>query len=342
MIKHTTPMKYKGITYDVGTEYTLGNLSRTGLTPEVIEKDIFEIKNNLNCNSIRIYGTRKHSLILATEIALKAGLNVWLSPRLINQNTQTTINFIQDIAKEVETFKSMYRANEIVFIVAGEATIDVKGFSEGETIYDRIQNIAKPFFFIKKALGIKPPYQKAFNNFLQQSFLAVREKFSGKISYASAMWEIVDWTIFDFVSINLYKASFNKSFFDKIIRKMKSKGKPLAITEFGCCTYIGADKKGPTGYMVLDKTTEPPAFKEKCERDEQTQADYISDLLQTFEKEKVDATFIFDFYNQKLTHSSNPDFDYDKASFGVTKSIGENKWEPKKSFYIISDYYKNK
>src|SRR6185437_9620250 len=116
-------------------------------------------------------------------------------------------------------------------------------------------------------------------------------------------WEIVDWTNFDFVSVNLYKASFNKSFFTKAIRKMKSKGKPLAITEFGCCTYTGADKKGPTGYTVLDTTTEPPTFKEKCQRDEQTQADYISDLLQTFEKEKVDATFIFDFYSQKLTYS---------------------------------------
>lgn len=335
-------MKYKGITYDVGTEYMLGSLTRSGLTREVIEKDIFEIKNNLNCNSIRIYGTEKHLLILAAEVALKSGLNVWLSPRLINENVQTTINFLEGIAKEVETLKSVYIDKEIVFIIAGEATIDLKGFLEGETIYDRIQNIAKPSFFIKKAFGIKPPYQNAFINFLHQSVLAVRKNFTGKITYASGMWEIVDWTIFDFVSINLYKASFNKSFFNKTIRKMESKGKPLAITEFGCCTYIGADRKGPTGYTVLDTTTEPPIFKEKCERDEQTQADYISDLLQTFEKEKVDATFIFDFYSQNLTHSSNPVLDYDKASFAVTKSIGKNKWEPKKSFYIISDYYKNK
>jgi hypothetical protein len=333
-------MKYKGITYDVGTEYTSGSFSRSGLTREVIEKDIFEIKNNLNCNSVRIYGTKKDLLILATEEALKSGLNVWLSPRLINQDVQTTINFLEEIAKEVEILKSIYGDKEIVFIIAGEATIDLKGFLEGETIYDRIRNISKPSFFIKKAFGIKPKYQEALDNFLDESLLMVRKSFSGKVTYASAMWEIVDWTNFDFVSVNLYKASFNKSFFNKIIRKMKSKGKPLAITEFGCCTYLGADKKGPTGYTILDTTTEPPTFKEKRERDERTQADYIADLLQTFEKEGVAATFIFDFYEQKLTYSSNPGLDYDKASFAVTKSIGENKWKPKKSFSIISEYYR--
>jgi hypothetical protein len=156
------------------------------------------------------------------------------------------------------------------------------------------------------------------------------------------MWETVDWKPFDVVSINLYKASFNKSFFERTIRKMKSNGKPLAITEFGCCTYIGADKKGPTGYTVLDMTTEPPIFKEKCERDEKTQADYIEDLIQTFKKEKVDATFVFDFYMQKLLYNVNPSLDYDKASFAVTKSTGQNRWEPKMSFATVSKLYEEK
>jgi hypothetical protein len=70
---------------------------------------------------------------------------------------------------------------------------------------------------------------------------------------------------------------------------MNSKGKPLTITEFGCCTYIGADKKGASGYSILEQSIVPPIFKEKCKRSEKVQADYILDLLQTFEKEKVDS-----------------------------------------------------
>ena len=85
----------------------------------------------------------------------------------------------------------------------------------------------------------------------------------------------------------------------------------------------------------------PILFKEKCERSEKVQADYILNLLQIFIKEKVDAIFIFDFYMKKLTHRSFPDLDYDKASFGVTKSTDDYKWESIESFYIISNYYKN-
>jgi len=63
-------MKYKGIPYRVSTEDIPGNISRSSvLTPEVIEKDIFEIKNRLNCDSIRIYGTQKHLLIPVTVVA---------------------------------------------------------------------------------------------------------------------------------------------------------------------------------------------------------------------------------------------------------------------------------
>lgn len=335
-------MKYKGITYDIGTEYISGNTTRAGLTFEVIEKDLFQIKNNLNCNCVRIYGTDKKWLMIATQIALNTGLDVWLSPRLINENAQDTIDYIQNIAREVHIFKSLYPSREIVFILASEATIDVKGFISGETIYERIQSISKPSFFLKKALGITPSYQKPFNKFLSEACLAVKKHFSGRVTYACGMWETVDWKPFDIVSINLYKASFNKSFFERIIKKMKSEGKPLAITEFGCCTYIGADKKGPTGYTVLDTTTEPPTFKEKCERNEKTQADYIEDLLQTFNREKVDATFVFDFYMQKLLYNENPSLDYDKASFGLTKSTGQNRWEPKMSFATVSKLYEEK
>jgi hypothetical protein len=335
-------MKNKGITYDIGTEYIPGTLSRTGLSADLIKSDMNAIKNDLFCNSIRIYGKERDNLILAADIALETGLNVWLSPRLINNDIQSTLPYLGKVSIDFEKLRLKYPTRELVIMVGGEISIDMKGFVKGNIIHERISNLLKPFFFLKNALVIKPPFQKSFDAFLSDAVTTIKKHFYGKVTYASASWENVDWSIFDIVSINLYKADYNKSFFIKILRKMNSKGKPLAITEFGCCTYIGADKKGASGYSILEQSSVPPVFKEKCERSEKVQADYILDLLQTFDKEKVDTTFIFDFYMQKLTHSSNPDLDYDKISFGITKSAGDNKWEPKESFYIISDYYKNK
>jgi len=84
----------------------------------------------------------------------------------------------------------------------------------------------------------------------------------------------------------------------------------------------------------------PPVFKHKCIRSEVVQSNYIIELLKTYDKENVSGAFIFDFYNQKLTYNENPELDYDMASFSITKSIGDNKWEPKDSFSKIADYYK--
>ena len=333
-------MKYKGITYDVGTEYSPNVLTRDNLNVDTVKSDMDAIKNKLNCNSVRIYGKDPETLILASEIALQYELNVWLSPRLISGNIENTLSYLKYIVSEFELLKSEYPNQELVFIIGGEMSIDMNCFVPGDTIHERIAKLAKPLFFLKNAIGIKPKYQKSFDQFLKDAVALVRKEFSGKVTYAGAMWEKVDWSDFDFVSMNLYKASFNKSFYNQILKKLASKGKPVIITEFGCCSYDGADQKGPTGYLVLDFSKTPPVFKEKCVRNEMVQADYILDLLQLYDKEKVTGTFIFDFYSQRHTFSSNPDNDYDMVSFGVTKSFGMNTWEPKGSFYKIAEHYK--
>ena len=333
-------MKYKGITYDIGTEYTLNILTRENLNEDMVKSDMDAIKNKLNCNSIRIYGKESKLLLFASEIALQDGLNVWISPRLIDGNIENTLTYLKNIATEFELLKLKYPTQELILIIGGELTIDMNSFVQGNTIQERVANLVKPLFFIKNAFGIKPKYQKSFNKFLKDAVSLVKKEFSGKVTYASAMWEKVDWADFDFTSMNLYKASFNKSFFNQTLKKLLSVGKPVIITEFGCCSYNGAENKGPTGYSVLDSTKTPPLFKEVCIRNEKVQADYIVDLLQTFNKEQVAGSFIFDFYAQKLLYSDNPVNDYDMASFSITKSLGDNKWEPKESFYKIADYYR--
>jgi hypothetical protein len=333
-------MKYKGVTYDVGTEYYPSVFTRDFFEISSVISDMEAIRNKLHCNSIRIYGKEVPKLLMAAEIALNAGLNVWLSPRLINGDEKDTLNYLKVIAAELELLKQKYPDQELILIIGGELTLDMKGFLPGNTIHARITNLAKPFFFLKNALGIKPRYQQSFDRFLKEAAAVVRKEFTGKITYAAAMWEKVDCSDFDFNAMNFYKASFNRSFYNKKLKQMVAKGKPVIITEFGCCTYQGAENKGPSGYSVLDWSTTPPSFKVKCIRDEKVQADYLIDLLNTYDHEKVTGAFIFDFYSQIHTYSSDPDKDYDMASFGITKSIGNHQWEAKESFYRVADYYK--
>jgi hypothetical protein len=47
------------------------------------------------------------------------------------------------------------------------------------------------------------------------------------------MWEKVNWGNFDFVAINLYRASSNEKFFERNLKKTLAISKPVIISEFG-------------------------------------------------------------------------------------------------------------
>ena len=68
-----TDMKYKGVTYDIGTVYIPNVLTRDSLPLEIVRSDLHAIKNKLHCNSIRIYGKEPKRLLLASELALQYG-----------------------------------------------------------------------------------------------------------------------------------------------------------------------------------------------------------------------------------------------------------------------------
>jgi hypothetical protein len=92
-------------------------------------------------------------------------------------------------------------------------------------------------------------------------------------------------------------------------------GKPLAITEFGCCTYRGAASKGATGWAVVDRTARPPALRAELTRDEKEQAGYLTDLLGTFADAGVDTAFAFASYS--YPYDPDPHHDLDLAAYGL-------------------------
>ena len=72
--------------------------------------------------------------------------------------------------------------------------------------------------------------------------------------------------------------------------RLHEHGKPVVITEFGCCSYQGAEELGGSGFEGVDYTSETPTVAEGVVRDEQVQADYIDELLDVFEPKAAFAT----------------------------------------------------
>jgi hypothetical protein len=195
-----------------------------------------------------------------------------------------------------------------------------------------------------------PQVQQKMALFLAGIVHQVREKFKGKISYASLPFEGVNWSLFDFIATDAgHRSAAIAPYFQKGIQTMVGMGKPVAIMEFGCCTYRGAADSGARADWIIkwDNNGYASHLNGTYVRDEDEQANYLLELLEIFETEKVDAAFVNTFARYDLPHREDPVKDLDIASGGVVK-VYENKqgetypdmmWEPKKAFYAISNFF---
>lgn len=329
----------KGVNYDVGVPLNSGN----NLTASKMIEEIGIIKNELHCNAVRIYGRELSKLVECSKIALNEGLIVWFSPRRINAALEETIEYIKESSSAAEELRQI--SPNIVYVIGNEFSLDLKGFVDGETIYERISNLSKPFSVIKN--GFDLGLNKLLNSFLTKAVSAARQYFKGEITYASGQWEKVNWGLFDIVSINYYRNRFNSWKYRRTIRKWVQKRKKFAVTEFGSCSYKGAEKKGAWGYSIIDYTEQRPKLKKNYKRDESVQSNYLIDLLNIYSSEKVYAVFVYTFISRKAAYNINKKYDLDMANFGLIKVLPSDlndlktpyMWERKKAFIEVSKFY---
>jgi hypothetical protein len=187
---------------------------------------------------------------------------------------------------------------------------------EGATFAERIQN---PRLIEQIRAGT---HDAPLNEFLGRAADAVRAVFAGPLTYASVFMEAVDWSRFDFVAVDLYRDRHIRDRFRDILGRYLSIGKPVAIAEFGCCTYAGAADAGGMGWAVIDDSTVPPRIEDGLVRDEHAQAEELVDLLGIYDAAGVDATFVFVFSSPVNAYSDDPRYDFDMANYALVKSYG--------------------
>jgi len=338
-------MKQRGINYDVGTKRLSGGLTRENFLLDDVKFELNIITNTLHCNAVRISGQDIQRIVLASEIALQSGMTVWFSPALQYASQADTMYYLIRAAGAAEKLRLQY--GNLVFVAGCELSLFTEGFIKGDTGEKRMSSLFSPLSILKNKIGLKRSYNKRLNRFLKRAVNILKEHFGGKIAYASGTWEKIEWENFDFVGIDHYRALYNKASYRDELRNYISKGKPLSIMEFGCCTYHGASDKGAMGWAIIDWTKAKPELKGKFSRDEKEQSDYIADLLQVFQTEGVFAAFVFTFMTGNYIYSDDPRFDLDLASYGIVKVISDRRegyekqvpWVPKLAFYRLGKIY---
>jgi hypothetical protein len=224
----------------------------------VVQRELQIIATDLHATAVRVTGDDPQRLARAGEYALAAGLELWFSPVPVNLEPDALPGYFARCAPEAERLRRAHEGR-VVLVAGCEISLWCAGFMPGgDTAAGRIAAVTDP------DLQRKPDVMAALASGLERAghalrdiARAARETFAGPVTYASAPWETVEWELFDLVSVDAYRDADNAAGYRDALRTYRRTGKPVAVTEFGCCTYRGAADRGGTGWMITDETSNP-------------------------------------------------------------------------------------
>lgn len=337
-------MRAKGIAYDTGFVRS-GGTSRENFDPEVVRRELAIIRDDLHCTAVHLVGGDPERLELAARCAAELGLEVWFSPYPLELTPAEILSLFTDCAQRAERLRRT--GAEVVFVAGVELSIMSQGFLPGATLEERLSLLLSE---IRGGGGSLAEMNVRLREFLAEAVAAVRERFGGKVTYACIQFERVDWSLFDFVSVELIRSAEVADQFQEGVRKLVAQGKPVAITGFGTATWRGSGDVAPRSMEIVEYEGDTPVrLSGDYVRDEEGQAAYLRELLEIFEAEGVDSAFVYLFALYNYPHrADDPRRDLDLASLGVVKVLeGRNgetypdlPWEPKAAFAALAEYYR--
>ncbi|WP_234021069.1 hypothetical protein [Streptomyces sp. Tu 6176] len=340
-------MRARGMTYDTGF-VVHGQVSRERLDPAVVRRELTVIRDDLHCNAVQIIGGDPDRLELAAEAAAGLGLEVWFSPYPLELDREQILALFRDCAERAERLRRQGAA--VVFVAGVELSVMNPGFLPGDSPEERVGHLmGRP----ERRAGAIRELGTRVNAFLRDAVAAVRERFGGRLTYASIQFEQVDWTPFDIVTYELLRSAEIAGRFREAVRVLARGPKPLAVTGFGTAAYRGAGDRGGRVLDVVEydpQTKAPVRLNGVYERDEPGQAAYLSELLEIFETEGVDSAFVFLFALPGYPHrpDGDPRDDLDRAGLGIVKLLEGRRgrtypdmdWEPKAAFTAVAQRYR--
>ncbi|MFC0540348.1 hypothetical protein [Kutzneria chonburiensis] len=321
-------MRAKGITYDTGF-LAGGTSTHEPFDEDAVRRDLLTIRDDLHCTAVRLTGGDVSRLDMAATYAASLGLEVWFSPFTNDRTQDQLLAVLADCADRAERLR--LAGAEVVLLTGAELSMFTVGFLPGDTLEERLAVLADP----AELRAAIPAIPLRLNTFLARAVTLVRSRFGGPVSYAAIpSFEGVDWTPFDFISVDLYRSAQVADIFPDAVKSLVAQGKPVAITEFGSATFLGAPDRGAhASSIVVREGVVAVGLDGPYSRDEDGQAAHIVELLDLFDDAGVDTTFVHTFANFHLPGH------LDHASYGVVKVI-DNGWTPKAAFAALARRYR--
>jgi hypothetical protein len=340
-----------GVTYDTGLT-TEGRSTRRTFSSDVARRELQIIAADLHATAARVYGDDPGRLTAAAGHALDAGLDVWFSPIPVDLTPVELVAYLADRADDAERLRRRAGAGdgtEVVLVLGCELSLFCRGFVPGDTWADRIATMTDPATWADPdRLAAMQRGLDRWHQVHRDVAAAARARFGGRLTYAAGLWEDVPWELYDVVSVDAYRDAANAATFRETLSGLRRFGRPVAVTEFGCCTYRGAGDRGGSGWRIVDRSVEPPVIDGDHVRDEGEQVRYLHELLDEFDAAQLEAAFWFSFAGYELPHRpGDPRHDLDLAAYGLVATLDgaygraypDLTWEPKQAFGAMAEAY---
>lgn len=324
----------RGIGYDAGVLYEKGFESNPFFTEQHARRDFQAIREDLGCDAVLVMASDTDRLATAAGIAVEEGLGVWLQPRPFDRPRHELVEAVRSAAVTAEGLRAA--GAEVGLVIGCELTLSTPGMLPGPTFWARGTLLTVTF-------PLLPLANLRLRRLLAELVGEARERFAGPVSYGAGEWERPDWSIFDVVGADRYRDARNAWRFEGDIGVLADRAhaqdKPCYVFEFGSCTYRGAAANASTAAGVLSVRSELSVPKNLV-RDEQEQADYLTELLDVFDRSGVDGAFVWGFSEPALTTSDEPGRDLDLASYGIVAAHADGTWTPKRAYHALARRYR--
>jgi len=348
-------VRLRGVTYDTGIVFSGPGYNvptRPKLDLATAERELQIARDDLHCNAVRLGGRDVDRLVHVADRALSLGLEVWLSPALWGRPLDETFRYCVSAAGRAEELRQQH-PDRFVLVLGSEVTLSMEGIVPGKDFAERTREA------ITRIKAGDRSASDRLNDFLGRASTAVRGVYHGPLTYASLIWEEVDWDRFDLIGVDHYRDARIKDRYVEMLQPHLAVGKPVVNTEFGMRTYRGAESDGNLGFGVADLLRvglhQLPVVgrfvRERLNgdyvRDEAMQARELAETLTLLEAAGVDGAFVAEFVTAAATFSAKPRYDLDMNAFSLVKTYPHGKgmtypdmtWEPKQSFQAVADFY---
>jgi hypothetical protein len=317
----------KGISYAV-----------EGAPPDVVRRNLRVIAEDLHCTTVMLIGTDTEEHLAAAQSALDARLEVYVRPYLADRPREELLAHLERTAAGAEELRARH-PGKVTLLLGSEFSLTSPGMIPGPRVFVRLQILVRPR--LRRLFDRR--ITRKLNALLAEALATARRRFHGPVTYASGGWEKVDWSGFDIIGVNLYRSGTDRAAYEDRLRTLiREAGKPVVITEFGCGAHVGAGERGAGSFRIVKWFSDQPHVRDGHVRDEGTQANYLTELIDLYAAHGVHGCFVFTFAMPGFPHHpDDPRRDLDMAGFGVVKVRPDDvwTWDPKQALHEVARRY---